>query len=337
MSMALWFGNLLITQRTVWYQLIPSVSSTDWTAQKGLFSFQVTYVGLAAYVGTNPPQVYYQNDSIYSYTNKKGKYIRFLNGSLSFFFSSDEQGDLDDSFASSAQYMKFMPDGHLKVFELKEGWSEVADLLTDEPYGECNYPLACGRNAICSNKQHCSCPSSSPDYFRAVNDRQPNLGCSAITPLTCNDSQDHFFISLQNVSISRYPPPPPPEMGDVSMETCKQACLNNCSCKAAVFMPVSDSSYGRCSLPSELFTTISVDQDDFRMNASIFIKVQNVISTPVPKKKSRPIAVFITSIFVSSSVLLVLVGFIAFLNRKLRSDAQMEEEYINAVPGSGEG
>ncbi|KAJ0475353.1 putative protein kinase RLK-Pelle-SD-2b family [Helianthus annuus] len=166
----------------------------------------------------------------------------------------------------------------------------------------------------------------------------------------CNPAWVAMQSRLSNVTIpkimflfhfrmSPFPaiPPPPPDMEDVSMETCKQACLNNCSCKAAVFMPVSDSSYGRCSLPSELFTMISVDQDEFRMNASTFIKVQNVKSTPatslIPKKKSRPIAVVITSIFVSSSVLLVLVGFITFLNRKLRSNAQMEEEYIDAVPG----
>ncbi|KAL9993890.1 putative protein kinase RLK-Pelle-SD-2b family [Helianthus debilis subsp. tardiflorus] len=301
-------------------KLIPSVSDTNWTAQKGLFSLQVTDEGLVAYVGSNPRQIYYKHrPSLRGYTIKKRKYIKFLNGSLSFFFSSADQsvysiGILPDDyiqipFASSAQYMRFMPDGHLKVFEWKEGWSEVADLLTDEGDGECTYPLACGRNAICLNYQQCGCPSSSPDYFRAVNDRQRSLGCSAITPLTCNATQDHFITSLENVTIHTYSPA---DMKGVSMEICKQACLTNCSCKAAVFKYYSDSSNGSCYLPSDLFTMISFDPDVLQRNASSFIKVQNYVKSPstyqIPKKKARPSTV-------------------------PRSDAQMEEEYIEAVPG----
>ncbi|KAJ0669748.1 putative bulb-type lectin domain-containing protein [Helianthus annuus] len=120
-------------------KLIPSVSDTNWTAQKGLFSLQVTDEGLVAYVGSNPRQIYYKTrPSLRGYAIKKRKYIKFLNGSLSFFFSSADQsvysvGIPDDyiqiPFASSAQYMRFMPDGHLKVFEWKEGWSEKCHLL----------------------------------------------------------------------------------------------------------------------------------------------------------------------------------------------------------------
>ncbi|KAJ0847480.1 putative protein kinase RLK-Pelle-SD-2b family [Helianthus annuus] len=328
-------------------QLIPSVSSTNLTAQKGLFSLQVTDEGLFAYVGSNPPQIYYERTGFDSYENGELKFIRFLNGSLSFFFSFDEPGDRDTyiqiPFASSAQYMKFMPDGHLKVFESKEGWPEVSDLLTNGRYGNCIYPLACGRNAICSNNQQCSCPVSNPhtiDYFRAVNDRLPNLGCSAVTPLTCNAIQDHVFISLQNVTYYDYSVHSTTEhydysttyMENVSMERCKQACLNNCSCKAAFFQYYLNASSGACFLPSEIFTMKTIDP---YYNTIAFIKVQRPPSSmsQKPKKKNRPIAIILTSIIGSSLFLLVVVGFITFLNRKLRSDAQMEEEYIDAVPG----
>ncbi|KAL9993887.1 putative protein kinase RLK-Pelle-SD-2b family [Helianthus debilis subsp. tardiflorus] len=314
-------------------QLIPSVS--NWTTQKGLYSLQVTEKGLFAYVGSNPPQVYYEVTNFNSYENKERKHVRFLNGSLSFFFSSADQSDYSIYIPESAaaQYMRFMPDGHLKVFDLKsEGWSELADLLTDE---ECDYPLACGRNAICSYNHKCSCPvSNSPriDYFRAVNDQQPNLGCYAITPLTCNATQDHVLVSLQNVSLSTKSPA---DMENVNKETCKRACLNNCSCKAAIFMTDLDSS-PQCYLPSELFTMINVDQLQFRRRTSTFIKVQKVKSSPsspsqLPKRKNRPSTVVITSII--SSVLLVAIVVITFFSLKLRSNAQMEEEYIDTVPG----
>ncbi|KAI3696116.1 hypothetical protein L1987_79125 [Smallanthus sonchifolius] len=163
-------------------QLIPSVSSTNWTAQKDLFSLQVTNEGLFAYVTSNPPQVYYDNLRYRNNTNTGRRYIRFLNGSLSLFTLSDEPSDPFELFpipiTSSAQYLKLMPDGHLQVFEWQGSWLVVADLFNGY-LGECNYPMACGRNGLCSGTQQCSCPvSSSPriDYFRAVNDRQPNLG-----------------------------------------------------------------------------------------------------------------------------------------------------------------
>ncbi|XP_076906624.1 G-type lectin S-receptor-like serine/threonine-protein kinase SD2-5 [Bidens hawaiensis] len=301
-------------------QLIPSVSSTNWAAQEGLFSLQVTDQALIASVGSNQNQfIYYYGMNFGNETNKERKYITFLNGSLSF----DEPGGPDSYIripeASSAQYIKFMPDGHLKVFKWQ---AVVADLLTNAVYGECTYPLVCGRNAICSSYQQCSCPvSSSPriDYFRAVNDRQPNLGCSAITPLACNATQDQVFISLQHVTIPGYLPQ---DMYGVSMETCKQACANNCSCKAAVFDP----EYGICFLLYEISALVSINRD-----TSTFIKAQNVKSTPqIPKKKSRPAVAVITSIIGS---FLVVGIFIASIIRKLRPGTQVEEEYIDVVPG----
>nr|XP_043623180.1 G-type lectin S-receptor-like serine/threonine-protein kinase SD2-5 [Erigeron canadensis] len=309
-------------------QLIPSVSSTNWTAQKGLFSLQVTDDDLVAYVGSNPRRPYYR--AVYGISGKeKIKYVAFLNGLLSISFSSAEHSDfyIEIPAASSAQYMKFMPDGHLTVFEIKGGeWSAVADLLTNKYYGECSYPLACGRNALCTNKQQCICPASSPhtiDYFRPVLDRQPNLGCTAITPLTCNATQDHAFISLPNVSFYQFIRP---HMKFVSMETCKQACLHNCSCKAAVFEHVSDFTDVRCLLYYDLFTMINVEVDAYH-SVTAFIKVQNVKS----KKKSKPIAVVIASTIVSILVLLVVV--VTFLYYKPRSGTQIEEDYIDMVPG----
>ncbi|KAJ0713727.1 putative bulb-type lectin domain-containing protein [Helianthus annuus] len=84
-------------------QLIPSVSSTDWTAQKGLFSLQLADQILFASAGSNTPQVYYQNQIMY--TSEERVYVRFLNGSLSFFDSSAEPEVtiISIPFASSAQ------------------------------------------------------------------------------------------------------------------------------------------------------------------------------------------------------------------------------------------
>ncbi|KAI3696113.1 hypothetical protein L1987_79122 [Smallanthus sonchifolius] len=286
-------------------QLIPSVSSTNWTAQKDLFSLQVTDEGLFAYVRSNPPQVYYSNLMYRNKANTGRRYIRFLNGSLSLFTLSVEPSDPFDLIripkASSAQYMKLVPDGHLKVFE----WQ--------------------GRDGLCSGNQQCSCPRI--DYFRAVNDRQPNLGCSAVTPLTCNATQDQTFIALENVmyfSINA-------DMERVDIETCKQACANNCSCKAALFQYGSDSSDGSCFLPFELFTIMNVDPDVVHRNSSAFIKVQNVRSPPSTSQAT--LGVILTSTIGSVLFLLGVIGFLVYIIRKQRRDAQMEEESIGEVPG----
>ncbi|KAL9994443.1 putative protein kinase RLK-Pelle-SD-2b family [Helianthus debilis subsp. tardiflorus] len=337
-------------------KLKSSVSLTNSSGQDGMYSLQVTDKGLFAYVESNPPQAYYGTLG-YLYgnpnTTKERSYIRFLDGSLSLFIHSSEPSDpdgvIDIPQASSAQYMKLMPDGHLQVFEWEsENWTVLTDLLTNSYDGECGYPLTCGRNSICSTKQQqqqqqCSCPTK--EYFRAVNDGQPNLGCSEITPLTCNATQDQHFITLEHVGYFTYTA----SMEGVNMETCKQACLNNCSCKAAFFQYSSNVSSGRCSLPSEIFTMKSENSGYFVCLA--FIKVQNITSpplnvTPPPlphqvatavgptNRSSRKDATIVGSAIGSFVLLLVMaIGFIMCIVHKRKREAKMEEECLNQVPG----
>ncbi|KAI3817020.1 hypothetical protein L1987_10807 [Smallanthus sonchifolius] len=311
-------------------KLKSSVSLTELTDQEGMHSLQVTEKGLFAYVESNPPQAYFsiRDDPNGNYTHKGRRYIRFLDGSLSLFFLSSEPSDPDGVInipkASSAQYMKLMPDGHLQVFEWKpesSAWTVVYD-ITDDYVGECDYPLICGRNSICLTNQQCSCPIE--EYFRPVNDRQPKRGCSEITTLTCNSTQDQDLITLKDVSyftafIST------PNMERVNMETCKQACLNNCSCKAAFLKYYNkNASRGYCFLTSEIFT---MKNDDSQYLVSLaFIKVQNVISHRSSHHVAR-----ITGSTIGGFVLLLVVaiGFIKFVIVKRKRDAEMEEGYLD--------
>ncbi|XP_071729196.1 G-type lectin S-receptor-like serine/threonine-protein kinase SD2-5 [Rutidosis leptorrhynchoides] len=319
-------------------QLVPSVSSTNWTAQKGLYSLKViTKTGLFGYIESNPPQVYYNYVVPDSITIIEKSYVRLLNGSLSLFINFAEPSNPDNVItippASSAQYMKLMPDGHLRVFEWHGAWLEIADLFS-QSLEECSYPLACGRNGLCAINKQCSCPvsTSSPkiDYFRAVNDRQPNLGCYEITPLTCDATQERVFIELENVSYFTFIA----DMLNVNTETCKQACLNDCSCKAAMFQYVLNSSEGDCYLPNDLFTMQNADPNVIHYNALAFVKVQNVRpSTSKIRKGKIQVRTIVISIVGSLSFLVVIVGIIVARIRKRRRNAKMEEEYIEMVPG----
>nr|XP_043612905.1 G-type lectin S-receptor-like serine/threonine-protein kinase SD2-5 [Erigeron canadensis] len=315
-------------------KLIPSVSSTNWTAQKGMYALQVTDKGLFAYVDSNPPQAYFSYIVAGKNEAKGKRYVRWLNGSLGLFIDSAvEPSDPDYNISTSifnisisnwsmSAYMKLMPNGHLKVFQSTyDGWTE-ADLLTDSDFGECGYPLVCGRNSICWNKQQCSCPA--PSYFRLTYE-ETHLGCSEITPLTCNAIQDQVFIALENVkyftSIA--------DMEKVDMETCKHACLNNCSCKAALFQYDSNVSSGECYLPSELFTMAALQNNssDSYVKAKAFIKVQNVRT----QRKKTQLA---TAIGVSLFLLIVVVAFIMYIVHKRRQYIEMqEEENFDQVPG----
>ncbi|CAI9289810.1 unnamed protein product [Lactuca saligna] len=312
-------------------KLIPSVSSSDWTSQKDLYSLQVTNKGLFAYVESNPnpPQVYYCYLVNGKNPNKGFSHVE-LHGGLFFFISSaagqtypDNVIPMPQAFAPGfpLQYVKLMPDGHLKAF----GWKPsggvgvvVVDLLTG-PLGDCFYPLVCGRKAICSanHNQSCSCPGT--DSFKAVNESQPNMGCSHVTPLTCNATQHQYFIELMYVTYFTYSAA---DMEDVDKEICKEACLNTCSWKAAIFNYGSNSSSGTCYLPSELFTLTEVDVN---LNSSAFIKVQT--------SKRRNHVATILGATIASLVLVVFAGFTMFTLQKNKKKTEIDEEYLDQLPG----
>ncbi|KAI7732896.1 hypothetical protein M8C21_015374, partial [Ambrosia artemisiifolia] len=192
-------GNLVLFdhQNSVVWQSFDYLTDSLLPGQK-LFTGQQLKSSISS---TNSRFVYpFDNDN----GIKRKRYIRLLNGSLSLFIHSSEPSGPDIAIeilpASSAQYMKLMPDGHLHVFEYQpdfSDWTVVSD-ITDDFVEACDYPLVCGRNSICSTNQQCICPGN--EYFRPVNDRQPNLGCSEITHLTCNSTQHQQFITLENVT-----------------------------------------------------------------------------------------------------------------------------------------
>ncbi|MFS8000994.1 putative non-specific serine/threonine protein kinase [Helianthus anomalus] len=120
-------------------------------------------------------------------------------------------------------------------------------------------------------------------------------------------------------------------MTEVSMETCKQACLKNCSCKAAFFTYYSNVSDGEYVLRSELFTMKTVDPLSF--NASVFIKVQKVGSPP-SSHGSHQVAIVVGSTIGTIMLLLgVSIGFIMYVVHRRKRDAEMEEDYLDQVPG----
>ncbi|KAF8391191.1 hypothetical protein HHK36_023493 [Tetracentron sinense] len=315
-------------------RLTASVSAVNW-AESGLFSLSVTREGLIASIlivsiDSNPLQVYYNSTVIGLKNSTEPSYIRFLNGSLALFILNSEPNQPDSTIvvppASSAQYMKFESNGHLRVYEWAAGWKVVADLLTGY-LGECDYPMVCGNYGICSNGQ-CSCPGatgSETRYFKQVNDRQPQLGCSEVTPLSCDASQYHSLLELNDITYFTFAS----NLTDTDMETCKQACLKNCSCKAALFQYGRNSSSGNCFLPSELFSLMNNEKEKTHYSSSAFIKVQISSSG----KKTGRTSVILGSVVGALFGVFLIISMWVVLFRKKKDAEDEEEDYLDQVPG----
>lgn len=158
-------------------KLIASVSATNWS--QGLLSLAILNGSLTTYIDSDPPQFYYASrypDSPY--------------------FIFDGQ-TLTPTLA--AQVMKLEHDGHLRVYQW-DGimWKEENDILT-LAMGDCEYPMVCGRYNICTNDRHCICPAEG-NFFRPSNDRNPDLGCTELTSISCDSLQYHSLIELKNTA-----------------------------------------------------------------------------------------------------------------------------------------
>ncbi|KAK4369046.1 hypothetical protein RND71_012838 [Anisodus tanguticus] len=312
--------------------LTASVSTTNWT-EGGLFSFSATDDGLVAFVESNPPQTYWSVDGLNA---SSSNHVMYLNGSLALFSNSSDSNNPQILVSITpvvlAQYMKLESDGHLKVYEWRSGWNEVDDLLTGF-YGECYYPMVCGRYGICSRGQ-CSCPksnSNSTTYFRQIDDRQGNLGCSEVTRLTCNDLNNHNFLELKDVDYFTFTT----DVRNTDINTCKDACLRNCSCKAALFRSALDSSTGDCYLPSEIFSLANNEKDRTRYDSHAFIKVQvePEPETVAAAEGKKPINGAILGSVIGLAILGIIIGIAVFIFWKKRKANEDEENYLDHVPG----
>ena len=173
--------------------------------------------------------------------------------------------------------MKFGLDGYLRVYDIF--WKEVDDLLTSD-IGFCGYPTVCGNYSICTTNDQCRCPGprNGTSYFQQIQERRPDLGCSLVTQLSCEASKYHILLELQNVTYfpfrkQSYFQDTNPDHQDINLESCKQACLKNCSCKAAIYYSIS--LVGNCYLQSQIFPLRSIVVEEEETYFEVYIKVQN--------------------------------------------------------------
>ncbi|KAE8793628.1 putative receptor protein kinase ZmPK1 [Hordeum vulgare] len=278
-------------------RLVANTSATDWTENQIYMTVLVRgsngFTGLYGYVGSQP----YYEFSVWmnEYATGTTK-VTFLNGSLSLLvptklpINSLSTYNISLPAAKSTQYVRLESDGYLRLYE----WSRVeatCTLLSDVTKGElsddCAFSTVCGEYGICTAGQ-CACPlqdnSSSTNYFEPVNRSKANLGCAPLNPISCQEMQHHQLLTLTNVS---YFDESHTIENATNRDSCKQACLKNCSCRAVIFRYGLNDSEGDCLWVTKVFSLRSIQPETTFFNSSAYLKVQ---SSPSSSAASHPVA-----------------------------------------------
>ncbi|KAJ1687550.1 hypothetical protein LUZ63_018940 [Rhynchospora breviuscula] len=328
--------SLVIGQSLVGGQSLISARSINTDLTEMSYLLTLLAGGLFAFVNSDPPQLYDQISLNMNKSVDNSAFMTFANGTLkmsSMLHKPNESQVLNNlGAAKGIQYMKLESDGHLKIYEYNltnKGWNMVRDLFGTE---KCNYPDSCGQYGICSiNNGQCSCPQG---YFMQV-DQLPELGCSAITPITCEDVNTNHWLTIDNVSYFNYIDDT--AFSRIDVDSCKEACLRNCSCKAVVYYSYGNSYNGRCFPLSEVFSfkidQIGLESPDSYGSAHIKVLVPSPSPLAPPQLSSSRVGLgpILGSTFGALLLLIALINIYLVCLR--RGEEEQDKDFIEHLPG----
>ncbi|XBH65895.1 hypothetical protein VPH35_119389 [Triticum aestivum] len=332
------FGNLaLVDQRsaTVWQsfdhptdtlvhgqslvegmKLTASTSVTN-TTENQLYITVLPH-GLYAYVEATPPQLYFS--FYYSVADHRRQNdltrVTFMNRSLTIFVRSDRYGGISLPATKSNQYMRLESDGHLRLYD----WANGSILYEVMQINDCDYPTVCGEYGICIESQ-CVCPYEN-SFFKPVDERQPNLGCTPLTPISCQEKQRHRLLTLSSIYYfdKNYT-----VVNAKSLAQCKKACLKNCSCRAVIFSYYHNDSYGECMWVTKVFSLQSMQPgDDDVYSSTAYLKVQ------IDKNKNN---VMLGATLGGIGALLLLAIVVGFYLKRRKKYEEKDDFDFDQLPG----
>ncbi|KAM7473993.1 hypothetical protein LguiB_021236 [Lonicera macranthoides] len=271
------------------------------------------YNSLNAFTNSDPPQKYMSRSvDYYNYFQKYSSIEVFSNNAL---FRVNRT-------VHRFLYIKLEPDGHLNLYcfpYYKESQTLAQLSIFDLRKANCDYPTVCGNYGVCWRNGVCSCPVADGNYsyFTQLQVLEPNLGCKPFIPLSCKDARLHTFLELNGISYFNFEF----HYSKMDRDSCKKACLDNCTCKAAFF------SSGRCSLQSQLYSLKYNGSNKFVafikvQNQDLSIKVRNQASKD--KRKLTLVAVLVSTL--SVGLVIILVGSCYYNNKRINWNKEEEEE-----------
>ncbi|TXG47688.1 hypothetical protein EZV62_026982 [Acer yangbiense] len=234
-------------------KLVSRASATDLT--EGSFYLSVSYEGLFAFYRSTVPQMYFNLSVNATMETEPSEPDAVLSNPVNY---------------SENAYMRLDSDGHLRFYNGSiDDYVDAVDILADV-LRECDYPTVCGNFGLCSYG-HCTCPPSFDQDN--VLDNQSKFGCKEINPVTCENGQSQSLILLKDVYYFNYVDPDAADLKGIHMDSCKDACLRNCSCKVAMFQFHYSTSHGICFLLSHSVSLINEGLGRRPYNSYAFIKL----------------------------------------------------------------
>ncbi|XP_021843392.2 G-type lectin S-receptor-like serine/threonine-protein kinase SD2-5 isoform X2 [Spinacia oleracea] len=292
--------TLLYGQHLVEGQRLTSSESTT-VLSAGFFYVSWEHDGLRAFVDLNPPQEYI--------------FLEYV--VLNNLYDNSLSPEFHDGYTHDYNsYMRLDQNGHLSWYTWDQKESSLGSVVQDDEFGNCSYPTTCGKYGVCTNGGSCGCPlgnDGSLDYFKPSKNFDADTGCTLSTPLSCSGNHKlHDFLELQNVTYFLSTP----SLIGTNVESCKSACLNNCSCKAVFFRYYNDTSFGNCTLPSEILTLMDVSRGNLGYKVTAFLKVQKREST---LKKKLVLSISVSLVLVTGACCYVLM-----IRRRRSSDNEFD-------------
>ncbi|KAF7112817.1 hypothetical protein RHSIM_RhsimUnG0189800 [Rhododendron simsii] len=270
-----------------------------------LYYATLTTSGLAAYtlVG-NGSQMYYQLESQPDTTDQSsqqgrcrlitksevntsdytelrtGGYLVNMGTSQEMLGSNRSKLPLD----SSVEYVRLHNDGRLKLYrhEPATGPNEIIDIITKD-LGVCQHPRQCGDFGVC-NEGKCGCPEG-VDGFQWINER-----CSRTTQLCQAPFVQGRLVEMKNVSHFNFIDPTAAASNITDLESCREACLKNCSCGAAFYRYDTniDSNDGLCYMRSEVLSIRVGEIPNHNFTSKAYIKVEIPANGPPEPRNQKP-------------------------------------------------
>eukprot|EP00250_Pteridium_aquilinum_P033212 c5325_g1_i1 orf=149-2830(+) len=228
------------------------------------------------------------------------------------------------SFYFDIMFLRLNYDGNLFAYVLTSVWSPVFDLFNGNL---CLLPDYCGPYGVCTSPSNaCSCPKSSVGSFPSVDPANLSLGCPPIYNLTCAlnaSSTSQKFEELTGVDYfsNRYTSP----LNLSTQGTCKDVCLQKCSCLAAFWHGHSNSCF-------HVDNHLGSLQGSLNSSYLAFLKVEDVGQAVKLGSPAGLIGGVVSSVAV---ILLVLCFLVVFAYRKWSADPELEDEdpFLDAAPG----
>lgn len=250
------------------------------------------------YDDTNVTSVYWPDPDFQYYENSRNLYNSTRIASLGpsgDIFSSDfansqhELAASDRGAAGILRRLRLDRDGNLRLYSLNSSdgtgtWS-VSWVAESQP---CKTHGLCGPYGIChySPAPVCSCP---PGY-QMTNPGNWTQGCRPAVDIPCDGDgeQNLTFLELRNTD---YWGSDQERIEKVSLETCKDTCLRDCSCKGVQYQEGNGTCYPKSllfngrSFPTPTVRTMYIKLPSSSLKASkLPIPQSNVLDSSVPHR-----------------------------------------------------